>query len=48
MKIQEVKRVAKTNDYVVVNSLLKDGWVLLGIYSENNDISYLLGYIPKN
>ncbi|WP_339010454.1 hypothetical protein LIY46_09620 [Fusobacterium varium] len=48
MKIQEVKRVAKTNDYTVVNSLLKDGWVLLGIYPENNDISYILGHIPKN
>ena len=46
-KLQEVKRVTKTNDYTVVNSLLKDGWVLLGIYPMNNEFEYILGHIPK-
>ena len=46
-KLQEVKGVAKTNDYTVVNSLLKDNWILIGIYPMNNGVEYILGYIPK-
>lgn len=47
-KLQEVKRVAKTNDYTVVNSLLKDDWILLAIYPMNNSVEYILGHITKD
>ena len=45
--IRNVKRVAEIEDYLVVNTLLKNDWYLLGIYQEENKNIYILGYIPK-
>lgn len=46
-KCEKVKRLYETEDYFVVNSLLKDNWILLGVYHSKNKVIYVLGYTPK-
>lgn len=45
--IKNVKLIAEIEDYLVVNTLLKNEWYLLGIHQEKNKNIYILGYIPK-
>ena len=45
--LMKVKQIFETDEIVVVNSLLKTNWILIGIYQKENKIHYSLGYIPK-
>lgn len=46
-KLMRVKQIFETDEIVVVNSLLKSNWLLLGIYRKENKTYFYLGYIPK-
>ena len=46
-KIMKVKKITESDDTTVVNNLLEEGWILIGINSKENKIKYSLGFIPK-
>lgn len=44
MFLTTIKKVCMTEDISEVNSLLKEGWVLLDLLSNETTIKFILGY----
>jgi len=45
--LNKVKEVREEKDFTEVNNLLSDGWKLLGVFSNDREIIFVLGNVKK-